>query len=55
MMFLGGTPAGQRPSHGARQPLDEPVYFDEEAMVQGVALYSALALRHLAAGPPASD
>jgi len=54
MVFLGGTPAGQDP-RTAPANHSTKVYFEEQAMVQGVALYSALALRHLAAGPPASD
>jgi amidohydrolase len=49
MMFLGGTPpdvdlATAAPNHSNR------VRFDETAMPDGVALYSAMALRHLAAG-----
>ena len=54
MVFLGGTPAGKDP-RTAPANHSTKVYFEEEAMVQGVALYSALALRHLAAGPPATD
>lgn len=47
MMFLGGTapdrdPRTAAPNHSNR------VVFDEEAMPTGVALYSAMALRHLA-------
>jgi hippurate hydrolase len=46
MLFLGGTPEGTDPrsapaNHSTR------VYFEEDAMVQGIALYSAIALRHL--------
>lgn len=46
MMFLGGTPpdkntATAAPNHSNR------VMFDEDAMAIGVALYSAMALRHL--------
>ncbi len=44
MVFLGGTPAGQDP-RTAPANHSTKVYFEEEAMVQGVALYSAL-------GPP---
>lgn len=49
MMFLGGTapdrdPARAAPNHSNR------VVFDEEAMPTGVALYSAVALAHLASG-----
>jgi amidohydrolase len=46
MMFLGGTPAGQDP-RTAPANHSTKVYFEEEAMVQGIALYAALALRHL--------
>ena len=54
MVFLGGTPAGQDP-RTAPANHSTKVYFEEEAMAQGVALYSARsALRHLAAGPPAA-
>ena len=46
MMFLGGTPldrslATAAPNHSNR------VYFDESAMVDGTAMYAAVALRHL--------
>jgi len=46
MMFLGGTPLESdflkaAPNHSNR------VVFDEAAMVQGMAVYSAMALRHL--------
>ena len=46
MMFLGGTPldhnlAAAAPNHSNR------VYFDESAMVDGAAIYAAVALRHL--------
>ena len=46
MVFLGGTgtdrnPATAAPNHSNR------VMFDEAAMVNGVAVYSAMALRHL--------
>ncbi len=49
MMFLGGTPADRDlatapPNHSNR------VYFDEDAMVNGVSVYTSVALRHLAAG-----
>ncbi len=48
MMFLGGTPldrnlAGVAPNHSNR------VFFDEHAMVDGTAMYAAVALRHLGA------
>ena len=50
MLFLGGTPLDQNvataaPNHSNR------VVFDEEAMVTGIAMYGAMALRHLAATP----
>ena len=46
MMFLGGTPADRdlstaAPNHSNR------VYFDEEAMVNGVTVYTSVALKHL--------
>jgi len=49
MMFLGGTPlerdvATAAPNHSNR------VVFDEEAMVTGIAMYGAMALRHLTGG-----
>lgn len=48
MMFLGGThadrnPATAPPNHSNR------VTFDEDAMVSGMALYTAVAMRHLGA------
>jgi amidohydrolase len=47
MMFLGGTPEGKdlataAPNHSNR------VLFDESAMINGTAIYAAMALRHLA-------
>jgi len=50
MMFLGGTandrnPATAAPNHSNR------VVFDEGAMVNGIAVYGAMALRHLAGSP----
>ena len=48
MMFLGGTPpeklAAAAPNHSTK------VFFDEQAMVDGVAVYTAVALETLAAG-----
>jgi hypothetical protein len=46
MMFIGGTPldrdlASAAPNHSNR------VYFDERAMVDGAAIYTAVAMRHL--------
>lgn len=50
MMFLGGTgpdrnPATAAPNHSNR------VMFDEDAMVNGIAVYGAMALRHLTGLP----
>ena len=50
MMFLGGTspdrnPATAAPNHSNR------VMFDEQAMVNGIAVYGAMALRHLTGAP----
>jgi hippurate hydrolase len=47
MMFLGGTPADRdlataAPNHSNR------VYFDEQAMATGTAVYTAVAVKHLA-------
>jgi amidohydrolase len=50
MVFLGGTPAGQDP-RTAPANHSTKVYFEEEAMVKGAALYSAIALRHLGVDP----
>ncbi|HNJ98562.1 MAG TPA: hypothetical protein PLV13_10570, partial [Ilumatobacteraceae bacterium] len=47
MMFLGGTPLDRDPSKAAPNHSNR-VVFDETAMVDGIAVYSALALRHLA-------
>ena len=46
MLFLGGTPwdrdaATAAPNHSNR------VFFDEQAMVSGMAMYAGMALRHL--------
>ena len=50
MMFLGGTPldknvAAAAPNHSNR------VTFDEQAMVAGMAVYTAVAMRHLQSPP----
>jgi amidohydrolase len=50
MLFLGGTgsdrnPATAAPNHSNR------VLFDEDAMVNGIAVYGAMALRHLTGLP----
>ncbi len=48
MMFLGGTPPELDPRAAAPNHSNR-VVFDEAAMPTGIALYSAMALRHLAA------
>jgi amidohydrolase len=48
MAFLGGVPAGTDPE-SVPQNHSNVVVFDEAAMPAGVALYTAVALRHLAA------
>ena len=48
MLFLGGTPEGKDPATAAPNHSNR-VLFDEAAMQNGVALYSALALEHLSA------
>jgi len=46
MMFLGGTPHDRDLSKAAPNHSNR-VYFDENAMVDGMAVYSAMAMRHL--------
>ena len=46
MMFLGGTPADRNPATAPPNHSNR-VTFDEEAMVTGIALYGAMALRRL--------
>jgi hippurate hydrolase len=46
MMFLGGTSAGKNPATAAPNHSNR-VMFDEQAMVSGMALYTAVAMRHL--------
>jgi hippurate hydrolase len=46
MMFLGGTPLDHNPGTAAPNHSNR-VMFDEEAMVNGAALYAGMALRHL--------
>jgi amidohydrolase len=46
MAFLGGRPAGVDPDTGPHNH-SNLVVFDEEAMAVGVALYAAVAIRHL--------
>jgi hippurate hydrolase len=47
MMFLGGTPLDRDLSKAAPNHSNR-VYFDESAMVDGMAVYAAMAVRHLA-------
>lgn len=47
MMFLGGTPHDKNPAKAAPNHSNR-VMFDESAMTAGMAVYSAVALRHLA-------
>ena len=46
MMFLGGTSAANNPATAATNHSNR-VMFDEQAMVSGMALYTAVAMRHL--------
>ncbi|MDP2289919.1 MAG: M20 family metallopeptidase [Actinomycetota bacterium] len=50
MMFLGGTPLDKNPATAAPNHSNR-VMFEEEAMVNGIALYSGMALRHLSGLP----
>ena len=50
MMFLGGTPMDRDLSKAAPNHSNR-VYFDEAAMVQGMSVYSAMAIRHLTGTP----
>jgi hippurate hydrolase len=49
MVFLGGTPAGKDPAKAAPNHSNR-VLFDEDAMITGIATYTAMALDHLAPG-----
>ena len=49
MAFLGGRPASEDPDT-APQNHSNVVVFDEEPMIVGVALYAAVAIRHLTRG-----
>jgi amidohydrolase len=49
MAFLGGRPDGVDPDTGPHNH-SNLVVFDEEAMATGVALYAAVAIRHLTGG-----
>ena len=46
MMFLGATPHGTDPFAAAPNHSNR-VYFEEDAMVNGMAVYAGMALRHL--------
>ena len=46
MVFLGATPADRNPATAAPNHSNR-VFYDEDAMSTGIALYSAAALRHL--------
>ena len=46
MMFLGATPIGQNPFEAAPNHSNR-VFFEEECMRTGIALHTAVALRHL--------
>jgi hippurate hydrolase len=48
MVFLGGTPPHKNPATAAPNHSNR-VFFDEECMVHGMALYAAIAMRHLGA------
>jgi amidohydrolase len=48
MMFLGGTPADRNPAKAPPNHSNR-VTFDEQAMVDGIATYTAVALEHLRA------
>jgi hippurate hydrolase len=48
MMFLGGTHHDRDPATAAANH-SNLVVFDEQAMIEGVTLYSTMALRHLGA------
>jgi amidohydrolase len=49
MAFLGACPPGVEPERAAPNHSNR-VIFDEESMVNGIATYAAVALRHLAKG-----
>ena len=46
MVFLGATPLDRNPAQAAPNHSNR-VFYDEECMTTGIALYSAVALRHL--------
>ncbi|MFM7127600.1 MAG: M20 family metallopeptidase [Actinomycetota bacterium] len=46
MMFLGATPPERNPATAAPNHSNR-VFYDENAMITGIAVYSSLALRHL--------
>jgi hippurate hydrolase len=51
MAFLGATPAGVDPRR-AEPNHSNRVVFDEQAMATGIALYTKVALAHLAGRAP---
>jgi hippurate hydrolase len=51
MMFLGGTPLDRDLSKAAPNHSNR-VYFDEHAMVDGMAVYAAMAMQHLSGAEP---
>ena len=53
MMFLGGTPDGKDPSKAPPNHSNR-VTFDESAMVNGIATYTAVAMHHLGVLPAVS-
>ena len=46
MMFLGATPLGRNPFEAAPNHSNR-VFFEEECMRTGIAVHTAVALRHL--------
>jgi hippurate hydrolase len=46
MVFLGATPLDKNPAHAAPNHSNR-VFYDEACMTTGIALYGAMALRHL--------
>jgi hippurate hydrolase len=51
LAFLGATPPGVDPRRAAPNHSNR-VLFDEEAMATGIAIYTQMALAHLATGGP---
>jgi hippurate hydrolase len=50
MMFLGSTPPDRDPRKAAPNHSNR-VWFDEDTMVQGIALYAGVALDHASRAP----